>query len=88
MTERQTTDFAVKPTLAGERVVLRPFTDADLDGIRAALSDPEVIRLTGSSAVEKDAGEREKALRRWYGTATGGGRLVRRRRAAGRVRRG
>ncbi|MEV4413344.1 GNAT family protein [Catellatospora sp. NPDC049609] len=60
-------DFSVKPTLTGEKVVLRPFADTDLDGMRAALSDPEVIRLTGSTA-DEDPVEQERILRRWYGT--------------------
>ncbi|MEU8077728.1 GNAT family protein [Catellatospora citrea] len=68
MFDDQTADFSVKPTLTGDRVVLRPFADGDLDGIRAALRDPEVIRLTGSSAGEEDDAEQEKILRRWYGT--------------------
>ena len=41
-------DFSVKPVLTGERVVLRPFRDDDLDAIREALADPEVLQLTGS----------------------------------------
>ncbi len=56
----------MKPTLTGEKVVLRPFADADLDGIRVALRDPEVIRLTGSTP--DDDADQEKILRRWYGT--------------------
>lgn len=69
MIDRQTADFTVKPTLAGEKVVLRPFADADLDGLRAALADPEAIRLTGSTPdTDADEAEREKVLRRWYGT--------------------
>ncbi|GAA1401715.1 GNAT family N-acetyltransferase [Catellatospora coxensis] len=67
MIDQPTAEFSIKPTLTGERVVLRPFIDADLDGIRAALVDPEVIRLTGSTADEDEA-EQEKILRRWYGT--------------------
>lgn len=65
--DEQTVGFSVKPTLTGDKVVLRPFVDADLDGIRAALRDPEVARLTGSTADEDEA-EQEKILRRWYGT--------------------
>lgn len=68
MIDEQTADFSVKPTLTGDKVVLRPFADADLDGIRDALRDPEVIRLTGSSAGDEDEAEQEKILRRWYGT--------------------
>ena len=41
-------DFSVKPTLTGEKVVLRPFAAADFPVLLAALADPEVLRLTGS----------------------------------------
>ncbi|MFI6819336.1 GNAT family N-acetyltransferase [Micromonospora sp. NPDC050187] len=54
--------FADKPTLAGDRVLLRPFLADDLPALRTALADPEVIRLTGSAGVEHD----EEHLRRWY----------------------
>jgi RimJ/RimL family protein N-acetyltransferase len=43
-----TPDFATKPTLAGERVILRPYTDADLPGLAAAMADLDVLKLTGS----------------------------------------
>ncbi len=66
MIGEQAVGFSVKPTLTGEKVVLRPFADADLDGIRVALRDPEVIRLTGSTP--DDDADQEKILRRWYGT--------------------
>jgi RimJ/RimL family protein N-acetyltransferase len=60
-------DFSVKPTLVGEKVTLRPFADADEPGMLAALSDPEVLQLTGSvhedqaGPVDVDLDE----LRRW-----------------------
>ena len=41
-------DFATKPTLSGELAVPRPFTEADLPAMRAALLDPEARILTGS----------------------------------------
>lgn len=44
----QTPDFATKPTLAGDLVVLRPFQPDQFPGMRAALSDPEARILTGS----------------------------------------
>jgi RimJ/RimL family protein N-acetyltransferase len=43
-----TTGFAAKPTLRGERVVLRPFEPEDAPPLSAALRDPELLRLTGS----------------------------------------
>lgn len=64
-------DFSVKPVLTGRKVLLRPFVDADLDAIRAALRDPEVRRLTGSvhDAAEEFAPEdpaEVAELRDWY----------------------
>ncbi|MCT2280001.1 GNAT family N-acetyltransferase [Micromonospora chalcea] len=58
-------DFSVKPTLTGERVVLRPFHDDDLPALATILADPEVVRLTGSPAGETFEPAR---LRAWYGT--------------------
>ena len=42
------TNFAFKPTLTGERVVLQPQDEGDYDELRRAFDDPEVRRLTGS----------------------------------------
>jgi RimJ/RimL family protein N-acetyltransferase len=42
------TSFADKPTLTGEKVVLRPITAADADDMWADLHDEESIRFTGS----------------------------------------
>jgi hypothetical protein len=40
--------FSAKPTLTGEKVVLRPFIlEADAPALREMLQDPEAIRLTG-----------------------------------------
>jgi len=41
------TDFSVKPTLTGPKVLLRPFVAADTTALRSALRDPEVLKLTG-----------------------------------------
>ena len=51
----QTPDFASKPTLAGDRVILRPYIDADLPALRAAMADPDLLRLTGSIHDEAEA---------------------------------
>jgi RimJ/RimL family protein N-acetyltransferase len=67
------TGFSVKPTLAGERVLLRPFLlEEDAPAIRAVLQDPEVIRLTG---MDHGPAERrpwdeaaEERMRAWYST--------------------
>jgi RimJ/RimL family protein N-acetyltransferase len=62
-----TRDFSVKPTLTGEKVLLRPFIPDDLGPIRTALRDPEVLRLTGSIHDENQEtiGD-EQILRDWY----------------------
>lgn len=49
MTDQPAQSFAVKPTLIGERVVLRPFVmEADAAALREMLQDPELLKLTGS----------------------------------------
>jgi RimJ/RimL family protein N-acetyltransferase len=40
--------FKLKPTLTGDRVVLRPVEGADAAGLVELLNDPEVRRLTGT----------------------------------------
>jgi len=62
--------FAEKPTLTGELVILRPFGGDDVDAMAAAVSDPEVGRLTGSVHSSADAAEGHDldTLRRWYAT--------------------
>jgi RimJ/RimL family protein N-acetyltransferase len=64
--------FAVKPTLTGQRVVLRPFTDADIAAMGPVLADPEVLRLTGSVHTTQEVTSRPRALSEreleWYRT--------------------
>ncbi len=43
-------NLAEKPTILGEKVILRPFTEEDIPYLEECLEDPEVIKLTGSSA--------------------------------------
>jgi RimJ/RimL family protein N-acetyltransferase len=69
----QVPDFATKPTLTGERAILRPFVDADTRPLLAALGDPDVRILTGS--VHDEAAARrpatlaeEKLAAEWYAT--------------------
>jgi RimJ/RimL family protein N-acetyltransferase len=69
----QSPGFAVKPTLAGEHVVLRPFRADDLPALAEVLLDPEARILTGSVHDEAQARaprspEEEKLLLDWYGT--------------------
>ncbi len=44
------TSFADKPTLVGQRVLLRPLVAADADHLWHDLHDPEANRLTGTHA--------------------------------------
>jgi len=65
--------FSAKPTLTGEKVVLRPFIlAADAPALREMLQDPEAIRLTGSGHGPDDLPEWDDAaearFRDWYGT--------------------
>lgn len=64
------TDFSHKPTLRGRRALLRPHTAADIEAMGPVLSDPEVLRLTGtahSSAELAAASPRlDDATRHWY----------------------
>jgi RimJ/RimL family protein N-acetyltransferase len=62
--------FAVKPTLVGQRVVLRPFRPDDVEAMGAVLADPDVLRLTGSvtttAEIEAAVPELDDRTRRWY----------------------
>jgi RimJ/RimL family protein N-acetyltransferase len=51
----QTPDFATKPTLAGDKVILRPFRERDLPAMSEAMGDPEGRVLTGSVHDEAQA---------------------------------
>jgi RimJ/RimL family protein N-acetyltransferase len=71
--DHQAPDFAVKPTLTGERVVLRPFRlDADADALREMLCDPEAFKLAGSgnsaAAMRDWDAAAEAGFRDWYGS--------------------
>ena len=65
-----TSTFAAKPTLVGEKVVLRPFEPGDLDAMTEAIADPEVRRLTGSCHTSAEVAEApdQDRLRDWYST--------------------
>lgn len=56
-------DFSYKPTLSGERVVLRPLVEDDYDAMIVAMDDPEVTRLTGSHGTLS-----EERIREWLRT--------------------
>ncbi|WP_406353953.1 GNAT family N-acetyltransferase [Streptomyces sp. NBC_01635] len=57
-------NFTDKPTLTGDRTVLRPFTEADADTMWEIIQDPEVVRFTFDPSVELTP---EKTLS-WYGS--------------------
>ena len=68
-----TPDFATKPTLTGDLVVLRPFHPDHIPGISAAINDPEARVLTGSVHDEAEANAPQTAAaariaRDWFGT--------------------
>lgn len=48
-------NLITKPTLHGEKVILRPFIDEDIDTMLECINDPEVMKFTGSSeSFDKD----------------------------------
>ncbi|CAL9559102.1 GNAT family protein [Streptomyces sp. Tu 3180] len=57
-------DFTDKPTLTGDRTVLRPFTEADAGTMWQILQDPEVVRFT----FEPSTVLTPESLRSWYGS--------------------
>lgn len=73
MADQRTSDFSVKPTLAGELVVLRPFDlQQDTPAIREWLTDPEVARFTDGDPGTAPAPPWDEAAERrmleWYGS--------------------
>ncbi len=73
MIDEPTSDFLAKPTLTGERVVLRPFAmEHDAEALRGMLQDPEAIKLTGSGHGPGDMPEWDAAAEAtfwdWYST--------------------
>jgi RimJ/RimL family protein N-acetyltransferase len=72
VTDQLAADFSVKPTLTGERVVLRPFElPADVAALREMLLDPDSTMLTGSHAMDGSltwTDEDEARFLAWYRT--------------------
>ncbi len=56
-------DLSVKPTIIGDKVILRPFETGDITAMDEILKDKEVIILTGSS----DDTDKETLIK-WYTT--------------------
>lgn len=71
--DHPTASFAIKPTLAGSNVLLRPIAiEQDAIPLREMLEDPEALKLTGSrhdpgGVAEWDAAA-ESAFLDWYAT--------------------
>jgi RimJ/RimL family protein N-acetyltransferase len=63
MTTHPDIDMTIKPTLHGDRVVLRPVTVDDVPGLLDLLADTASNRLTGTHA-----GSDVDAATRWYAT--------------------
>lgn len=59
-----------KPTITGRRVLLRPFTEDDVNAMGPVLADPEVLALTGSvhtsAAAQAQSPVLDAATRHWY----------------------
>lgn len=71
--DQPASDFLAKPTLTGDRVLLRPFfMEEDAVALREMLQDPEAIKLTGSNRGPDDIAEwddeAEARFQDWYGT--------------------
>lgn len=61
--------FAAKPTLTGQRVILRAVTVDDATGLAGLIRDPEVRRLTGTHLAVGPAAI--DGAREWYGSRDG-----------------
>lgn len=59
-----TIDMRTKPTLVGERTILRPVSADDAEGLLDLVSDEAGNRLTGTRGVELTL----EAARAWYGS--------------------
>lgn len=57
-------DFATKPTLDGDLVLLRSVTEHDVPALQPIFRDPDIARLTGSHAGVPD----DARLHAWYAT--------------------
>ncbi len=73
MIDKPRQSFSTKPTLTGEKVVLRPFVmQIDAAALREMLQDPEALKLTGSCHGPDDMPDWDDAAEagfwKWYGT--------------------
>lgn len=58
-------DLRKKPTIEGDKIILRPFRPEDIEYMEECLRDPEVMKLTGS--MDSDTFDRER-IYNWYTT--------------------
>ncbi|GHI07577.1 acetyltransferase [Streptomyces cellostaticus] len=56
--------FSVKPTLTGQKTVLRPFTESDADTMWEIIEDPEVLHFTYDPSNDLTL----ERVRSWYGS--------------------
>lgn len=64
-------DFQMKPTIKGDKVILRPFEQEDWRKMLPILEEPEVNRLTGSVVNDDEANkpisqEEIERIKQWY----------------------
>ena len=66
-------DFAYKPVLIGEKVILRPFEEKDCEIMYEILKEPKLKKLTGSVSSDEEAladpqPEEGEKIKNWYMT--------------------
>lgn len=66
-------DLSNKPTLRGDRVILRPFEPGDGELMLKILADPELQKLTGSCSSDEEGAqalshEETRRVSQWYET--------------------
>lgn len=64
-------NFIKKPIIIGNRVILRPFENQDIEPMITILNEPELKKLTGSVTNDRDANiemdkEERKRVEDWY----------------------
>ena len=64
-------NFAHKPVLTGDKVILRPFEEKDYEVMFEILEEPELRKLTGSVSCEEEANipsdpEEKEKITKWY----------------------
>ncbi len=70
---KKNSNLAIKPVLAGEKVILRPFEEKDFEIMCEILNEPGLKKLTGSVSSDEEANaaplpEETEKIRKWYMT--------------------